>query len=271
MEDDATQPGSDLSREELERRLAEIEAEAARLRELQSSPDLVPVDEGRAAEAEPSQSAVEDVLGAEKELAAANVASMRGLKQEAEAHLKKAMELAPRSPAVLAAVGEDFAKRGQIKKAMEAFRQAKDADPSNPQLESRYAELVLKNAAAFDPFTTPVPTESLASAKSAVLLSAIVPGLGQLVSGQVVKGISILLGWLISWIIALAIPNGLRSLVQAAAGGASDFNTAVLFPVFTGVCFHLGAIVDATARVKAQQAHSRRIERPVPPANLPFE
>lgn len=274
MEEHAAQPGSDLNRDQLAERLKALEEEAARLKASLASepqPDPTPVPELALEEPTEQKTEPDDLPGAERALAAAHVAKMRGNKAEADKLLGEAMRLAPNSAIVLAAVGEDFSERGQVKKALEAYRRAKEADPTNAKIEGRYAELVLKDSEAMLFMSGSSAVESLASAKSAVLLSAIVPGVGQIVTGETGKGLFILVGWLASWITAFLIPNGLKSLVQAAGGGASSFNMAVLVPVFAGVCFHLVAIFDASSKAKTRERMMRRTDRPVPPANLPFE
>ncbi|HMS55933.1 MAG TPA: hypothetical protein PKA27_11085 [Fimbriimonadaceae bacterium] len=271
MEEHAAQPGPDLNREQLAERLKALEEEAARLKaSLEPPPEPEPTEEPEETDV-PDSEVVNDLAGAERALSAAHLAKMRGNKPEAEKMLTEAMRLAPKSAPVLAAVGEDFAERGQIKKALEAYRQAKEVDPTNAKIEGRYAELVLKDSESMLFMSGSSAVESLASAKSAVLLSVLVPGVGQIVTGETGKGIILLVGWLASWITAFLIPNGLKSLVQVAGGGASSLNMAVLIPVFAGVCFHLVAIFDASTKAKTRERMMRKTDRPVPPANLPFE
>lgn len=277
MENDATQPGPDglnESPEAIAARLKALEEEAAALRasleakaaEPAAEPEPEPEPEPLAP-ATPAQ-----IAEAEKALAAARVAKMRGQKQEADRLLEQAQKAAPTAPTVLEAIGDDYAERGQTKKAMDAYKRAHELDPKNIAIERKYAECVLKNDAVANAMMHMLGEDSIetvANANIATVLSVFVPGLGQMVTGQVPKGATFLGGWLIGWIWAFLTPDGLTNLVKSVGGAKSSFNTFVLVPVFIALVFHMAAIYDAASRAKS--ARRPKVNRPVPPANLPFE
>lgn len=264
--------------DELKARLLALEEEAARLRAAMGS-EAVPEAETEAevencveAEEELPAPTAAQIAEAERLLAAARVAKMRGQKAEADKLALQAQAAAPNAPAVIEAIGDDFRERNQTKKAETAYKQALKYDPDNISLQRKHAEMVLRNDAvanAMMHMTDEGAFEAVATAKSATLFSLILPGLGQIVSGQIGKGVFLMGGWVVGMVWVMLTPGGIPGLLKAVTGASSQFNASILVPLFIAVICHFVSIFDAASRAKGST--KRRINRPVPPSNLPFE
>lgn len=217
----------------------------------------------------PDESLPNDVDAAERLIREAHLFTMRGDKAKAKELLDQAEKAAPRSGPVLVALADAALERHNVKEAIRLLTIAKDANPGNVAIEKRHADAVFRQTQGmvFDP-TSRSNFENVASAKASVILSLMLPGLGQIVSGEVVKGVAILICWAGAWIIAVLI--GFKGLFAMLGMGASkDANMTVLVPLAVAAILHLFAILDASA--KAKTFEKRKVVRPVPPSNLPFE
>lgn len=276
MEEHESKPGPGVDQDDLKARLKALEEEAARLRaSMEATPAVEPTPEPEAAEEEVldlTPAAPAQMQEAERLLAAARVAKMRNQKSEAERLVQQAKEAAPTSPLVLELVADELRERGQLLKAVAAYKDALRYDPENIGLQRKHAEVVLKSdtvASAMMHMRSEDSFESVASAKTATILSVLLPGLGQIVSGHFAKGAFYLIGWIIGIVGVILSPGGIGGLLKAATGATSEFNPIVMVPLLIAVGCHLLAIFDAASRAKGST--KRRIDRPVPPANLPFE
>lgn len=203
----------------------------------------------------------------------ARVAAQRGQKEIAEKLIDEALGLAPGSAEVQGALAESLVARKQLRKARDTYRLAMQLDPKNPEWERRYGELVLEIELPPDLRTLGgrSDAEVAASGKTAALLSVFVPGLGQIVTGQVAKGAAMLGLVVLGWVWATSVPNGLSglgSLLGASRGNAAEFNGIVLLPLFIAIGTHIWAITDASARSKVLA--KKTIERPKPPVDMEF-
>jgi tetratricopeptide (TPR) repeat protein len=220
---------------------------------------------------EPAGPVPNDVEKAERLIREAHLFSMRGDKSKAKDLLDEAEKAAPRSAPVLAALGEAALERHNVKEAVRLYALAKAAEPGNVAYERRHAEAVFRQSQGtiFDPTArSGAGFEAVASAKAAVILSVMLPGLGQIVSGEIGKGVFLMAVWLGSWIAVMMI--GFKGLFAAIGMGSSaDANLAAMLPLALAVMFHLWAILDAST--KAKSFDRRKVDRPVPPSHLPFE
>lgn len=211
---------------------------------------------------------------AERLLRLAEVARRRGERQAAEAHLRAALEMAPGSVDVLLAYGEHLRSKSRLAEAQETFEKALLVQPNNVVADRARAEIVLARASGL---TTPAHTrrasdfEVATSGKIAVILSTMVPGLGQMVTGLPQRGAAMLGGWVLGWLVAFLVPNGMSGLFSLAGLGRStgDFNYVVMLPVGLAASFHLWSILDASNR--ASKYSKKVVPRPVPPVDKDFE
>ncbi len=212
---------------------------------------------------------------AEQLIRQAQIAKRRGETALAGKLLDEALLVSPGSSSVNEAIGDDLLDRKQVKAAKEAFALAYKIDARNVSAERKYCECVLRLAAIVDPFALAGSggSSSAATGKSAFLLSLFIPGLGQMITDQVAKGSVMLGGWVVGWIWALLIPDGVRGLlaqigIRTGKNGA-ELNGWVLVPLAISAAFHLWSLYDAAAQAGT---HKRvKIDHPVPPVDKSFE
>jgi len=201
----------------------------------------------------------------------ASLAKIRGDKTMFEKLVQEAATVAPGSSTVQEALGDALVDRRQVKKAKDAFQLAVKLDPKNASAERKFGEAVLSVQLALDPlFSTVFYDDSLASGKAGLILSFLIPGLGQIVSGDTKKGSMMLGGWLIGIAVAVAIPkgiSGLGSLINLRA--APPLNPIVFVPLFVAATCWMWSLGDAGSRNKSFQ--KRTVVRPVPPDVGDFE
>lgn len=212
----------------------------------------------------------EDAERADRLLQEYALAKRRGLKQEATKKLEEANKVAPGFDQVIFAVAEDLVERGQRRLAGAHLKRGMATHPTNVRLERLYAETVLALSpdSQFDGLSD---LEVMARGQSAVWLTTIVPGLGQVVTGRTRLGISFFTIWFIGIVWAFLIPNGIAGLMKMMGLNRDplvDFNAGVLAPLLLAALAHFSAIGEASGYAK--RVKPRSIERPVPPVDKPF-
>ncbi|MCO5295423.1 MAG: hypothetical protein M9921_01055 [Fimbriimonadaceae bacterium] len=288
MEDDATRPESGGLEPGLDpaERLRQLEAEMQRLKEALGAQEAASApnpDEPESEEAETEQDPVK-LAEAEDLVRRAMVAKRRGQKEEATSLFKAAEAVAPHAPAVLEALGDDLSERGQTKQAIAVYARAIKASPGNIGLERKHANLALRLSGALtveeqlrSGLSEGAP-DSVASAKVAVLLSVLIPGLGQMVTNRVGLGITMLALWIFGWVPALTVTDAaghrafsnLPGMLMGRSG--ADVPVLVLLGVGVAVLVHLSSIAEASMHVpKGTKGRRQPVDRPKPPVDLPFE
>ena len=265
MEDHAAGPEPSLGpHDSIQQRLEQLEREAAELREkIGSAPD-----EPKEPELPPPSA--EQIEKAENFIRQARLARSRGQAAQATEFLNHAEAVAPNAPIVLEFIGDDYAERGNFRKARETYKKALQYAPSNIAIDRKHAEMVFKTS-NFGSAELYSDFEVTANAKRAVAFTCFIPGTGQIVTGEPVKG-GIMLGvWLLSLVSIKLIPNGIQTLIDLGTGRlrVSSFNALVLVPLAVAVITHIVAIFDASMKAKSYEA--RKILHPDPPEKLPFD
>lgn len=213
----------------------------------------------------------DQIAQAENLLRQARVHAMRGDHEGARNLLEQAAQVAPQSGAVLEALGDELIAQGKKRPAIEMYKRAIALSPGNVGLEKKHADLVFSAFAASQVYTsTASQAEIAASAKAAVVMSIILPGLGQVVTGRFQSGAIYMVLWLGAWVVAGVM--GFGNLGAAMTGkpfNGQPPNYMVFLPVGLALLFHLYAIVDANSAAKQQDR--KRVNHPKPPTDLPFE
>lgn len=216
---------------------------------------------------EPDLRATEE---AERFVRQARLAQTRGQSQAAADLYRKAATAAPDDASLLATVGEGLLELRRVQEAKRLLETAKALAPNDANVERAFAKAVLAAAGEWGGFPGESQGLDYASAKSATLLTLIVPGLGQVVVGQTSKGGMLLGGWLLCLVAAMLVPDGVSGLVRMVMGQLSaPVNLLVLLPLAGMFVLWLVAIYDMNAQ--ARKARPERRERPKPPVDLPFE
>jgi len=154
---------------------------------------------------------------ADRLLIQANIARRRGNYQEAECLCREAIEHTPADAAALELYGDILQAVGRVDDALYSYDRARTADPKRASAERKYAELTLAQETDLL-LTTSAPIHR--NAFLAVLLSATLPGAGQIYNGESAKGLAIALAQLVSvyvWLwTPLRSPEGHPYLTAAA-------------------------------------------------------
>jgi tetratricopeptide (TPR) repeat protein len=222
--------------------------------------------------AEPTGEQLEKI---EAILREAHVARIRNNRNEARRLLEEAEKIAPTAPVVLEALADEYSEAKRLREAKDLYARALAADPDNIGLQKKHANAVFQTEAAAAGMTLAMELnrkDAAASARASVWLSLFLPGLGQMVSGHIARGVGFLVLWLGSWIVLYAMGFDNLLAVIGLKQMANPNNLAVI-PFGTAVLAHLGAIFDAVVRSTGESAGpaAPKPSRPVPPSNLPFE
>lgn len=264
-------------------------AEVAEVREL--FPDLPVQEDSLIAQGAPEEirePTPEELEQVENCLRLAHLAQIRNNRAEARKHLEEAAKVAPNAPSVLEALGDEYAAAGRTKDAVEIYARAIKTGPKNIALEKKHAHAVFQAEAAAVGLSLSMElnqAETAASGKAILFMSVIVPGLGQMVAGQIGKGTAVLSGWLASWVPILlpiwgekdkarftGIDHLLAFVGVKREPHVPDPSTLAVMLFVVAVVLHLFAILDAFTRSGGgAPPKPLRPGRPVPPANLPFE
>lgn len=205
---------------------------------------------------------------AENLLRRAKVSQMRGNKQEAFELIQQAAKAAPQSSAVLEALGDELAAQRKNAEAKAMYLRAHQADPKNVSAERKHAEMVFSTQVRTMDLTKYADSEIMASSKTAAILSLFLPGLGQFVLSETVKGICYMVAAVGGWVLATQL--GMLHLFASVAGRTpKDVHPAAFVCAALAIMTHIVASVDASSRGKSLSKN--KPQRPEPPANLPFE
>lgn len=216
---------------------------------------------------------------AENLIRQARVERMRNNRQKATELMKQAAGAAPGSAPVLEALGDDLLERGQVREARAAYEKAVKLDPKNVGLERKYAETVLRTTSTMsveDQLRMNLSDslflssqDQVASSTAATILSVLAPGLGHIVVGKTVTGIAILVAWLIDcgWLAVMS--KDLYGLFGFALGKSTKPNLLVLVPIFIAFAIWIGTLKSLS--VPRAAAARKRVPRPAPPVDLPFD
>lgn len=214
---------------------------------------------------------------AEEYLRNANLATIRKDREEARRLYREAMHIAPNTPLVLEAVADDLRERKFYRPAQILYKRAVTIDPNNARIEAKLGECALEALRMIDPMAALSERESdpvlIARANTSVILSVLLPGLGQMVSGRVALGVGLMIVWAASVVWAIATPDGISGLLGALGltlnQTRAPFNSTVLLPMGIAAFTHLVAIFEAAG--KAKRYTPKKVEKQEPPFDLPYE
>jgi tetratricopeptide (TPR) repeat protein len=204
---------------------------------------------------------------AEELIRQARVAKMRNQAQEATNLLHQAVAVAPGSPTVLEALGNELAERKRYTDARSAYYQAHRLAPNNLALERKYAQMVLygisgETAKAQADSILLTSEDTMADAKWATVLSLFIPGIGHLVLGENVMGFSLISTWLL----------GLISFIFVSRHDAKAHTHSLDIWFFAPLALMLVATIVAvsTCAKRMKGASSAHRPQPTPLDNFPY-
>lgn len=132
----------------------------------------------------------------ERLLRAAHIHQVRGERSKAQELLQQALELDAENAGVWELLGDYQREAGDWQAAHDAYKKAHELDPQNAALERKYAEAVLQRTRAQEQYQQwERALEGGGDAPAlprnpglAFILSFLLPGVGQLYNGQMLKG-----------------------------------------------------------------------------------
>jgi len=107
---------------------------------------------------------------------------------EALGKCREALDLVPADAAALEMFGDLLQGLARTNEAMAAYKRAAEADPKRASAERKYGDLLVRQQQWNEPDTEEVPKNPIAAAA----FSLLIPGAGQIHTGQTLKGIVLL-------------------------------------------------------------------------------
>jgi tetratricopeptide (TPR) repeat protein len=231
-------------------------------------------------EAPPAPPSPKEAEEAENLIRQARVEKMRNNAQASTDFLRRAADIAPGSPTVLEALGDDLAERKKMLEAKAAYAKARALNPKSVALERKYASVVLaiEMAGSLDDQMKRNLSDSaflntedkVASLPVAIMCSAVWPGLGHVILGQTTKGASIMAAWFLCGLWLLSMFGEVAKLFAFAMGGTREQpNLVILLPLLIMAVIYVATL--STFKAASQNATRQAPDRPKPPVDLPFE
>ncbi|MES1227467.1 MAG: hypothetical protein ABUL72_02290 [Armatimonadota bacterium] len=213
---------------------------------------------------------MEEANRADNLLRQAHITKTRGEVERASHLVAEVYQQAPYYPPAVLAYVDELLSRGKAGDAIRILEGAIASSPPSLALEDKRAELVLRTRYRESDYFDPADAkENYASAKTAVALSIMLPGLGHMANEKFVKGGVLMAMWIVGVGGVFLVPDGLKGL-----GGLLDrhihapFNPLVLVPLLLALTAL--AIAVAETSMTAKKATTIRPEHPVPPVDKPF-
>lgn len=154
----------------------------------------------------------------------AHLQRMRGQIRDAEDTVRKALEISPGDMKIREMLGDILHEEGKLDMALAEYRAALAITPGSESLEKKFAKVTLEigeaehqKQLAEDMIRNPRKYGTYVRSPVVAVISSIVPGLGQLYNGQVVKA-GIIFGAVLLFMIALATlqhyPKGIQTIAE---------------------------------------------------------
>lgn len=197
---------------------------------------------------EPREATAEEQAEAGRILGRANLAYRRGSVDEALELCRQAVFLTPRDAVALELYGDVLQSLGRVDDALLCYRTAVEVAPNRASAERRYAELRLMQERSIALLQEElIPRNRLV----AVLMSALLPGAGQLYNGEPVKGLAVALGALAFVVVLGWTPLGFRP-------GLTSIPPSLVLITLCAAALYVYAVVDASLGATRGKAARRK-------------
>ena len=203
------------------------------------------------------------------------IAERRGDATAIERLMAELRELDPQSLAVIKADVQVLIKSKKGDEALKMLSEACAARPDDKELASLFADVVYKqkiDGVTVDMDAPASAFEESTTARASAMTSMFLPGLGQILAGDVPKGYFMTGGYLGGWITVFLIPNGIAGfmkLLGLSRDPGIQFNGLILLPMGMIVAIYLWSISDAS--IAAKPYKKTIVEHPKPPVDKDFE
>ncbi len=179
----------------------------------------------------------DEKVEADRLLARASLAFRRGDLDEALATCRQALEANPGDAGAAELCGDVLQALGRVDDALYCYEHATQVEPGRRSAEKRYAELRLLQERGI----AKLLDENLPrNATVAVLMSALLPGAGQLYNGEPIKGLCIAVAALICVLVLGWSPWGFRH-------GLTSVTASVAIFLLAAAAVYVYGVVDASA------------------------
>jgi tetratricopeptide (TPR) repeat protein len=182
---------------------------------------------------------------AEELMREANLARRRERFGDAEARIREALALTPGDAMAIEMLGDVLQGVGRVDEAMLAYRRATQADPNRSASERKYAVLLMRQQQWSGEDPEALPRRPMIS----TLLSCLLPGAGQMLNGETVKGFALIAGVCVCVL-------GLMFWGDVGAGPRRGLNPGVLIPLGAMGVLYIYAIADANAGARRSSGRS---------------
>lgn len=197
-------------------------------------------------------------------LTSARVFRMRGDYTQARHLIRQALDLYPADLDAREFAADLLYAAGKLEAAAEEYKSIFDEDNKRVSVEEKFAKATLQiaegkrqqellkqmvdNPAAFRAQHT-IPQYANKSTLMAIILSS-APGFGQIYCGKFIKGISIFIGCVLSWLLFLATrPTNAQDFLR-------EISPAAVLSICIAVTLQVYALVDAVVLVEKNQKDS---------------
>jgi tetratricopeptide (TPR) repeat protein len=189
-------------------------------------------------------SSPQEIRQSEVLLREASLLRRREKYRDAEIKCREALELVPKDAAGLELLGDILQGVARIDEALAAYKRASEADPKRISAEKKYGDLLVRQQDFGSVDYEAIPKNSFA----AVLLSALLPGAGQLHNGDIGKGVFFLIAtavcvYLLGW-----SPWGFSGSFPH-----HGINMALMFCVILSGVVYVAAVADANISAQANK------------------
>lgn len=218
---------------------------------------------------------IEQEQEVERFVALAHLQRMRGQIRDAEDTCRKALEMSPQDVKIREELGDILYEEGKLDMALAEYRAALTISPGVESLEKKFAKVTLEigeaehdRLLAEDMIRNPRKHGVRPRNPVVAVISAIVPGLGQLYNGQVVKG-AIIFGAVLIFIIALATLQHYPRGIQTTAEFFYFTDPLVMILGILAAMAYIYGVIDAP--LTADRLNKTIKDKHVVSSNLPTE
>lgn len=219
---------------------------------------------------------IEQEQEVERLMTLVNVQRMRGQIRDAEDTCRKALDISPRDAKIHEILGDILHEEGKLDMALSEYRLALAGSPGRESLEKKFAKVTLEigeadRAKTLAEYMIRNPRKYGTRARNplmAALWSIMVPGLGQLYNGQVLKA-GIIFGSAFLFMIAYATLQHYPRGIQTTAEFFYFTNPLVMILGVLALMAYIYGVIDAP--FTADKLSKAVKEKHVEPSILPKE
>lgn len=188
------------------------------------------------------ESSLQETRQAEPLLRDASMLRRKEKHRDAEVKVREALQLVPKDAAALELLGDILQGVARVDEAMAVYKRALEADPKRSSAERKYGELLVLQ----QNWNLADPEAMKGSSKLALMLSLLLPGLGQFHNGEIGKGLFFLLLDAVCTYLLAYSPFGF-----GGAHGSRSLSLGLILCIAITVVIYIVALLDTVHAGKA--------------------